>query len=331
VSSAAHVEVMRSSKPGMMEYQLESLFQHHTYTHGGARHMSYTCVCACGPSAAILHYGHAGAPNDRMLRDGDTALLDMGAEYHCYASDITCSFPINGTFTDDQRLIYGAVLAAQIEVISLVRPGVSWQDMHRAAERVILTHLRDGGLLVGDVGDMLAAGLGAIFMPHGLGHLIGLDAHDVGGYAEGTPPRSGEAGLRSLRTARDLGEDMVLTVEPGCYFIDLLLDAALKNPVQKKFMVGDQIERFRGTGGVRLEDGIVVTADGCENLTMCPRSIEEVEAVVAGGAWPPAMDEVPKLRRNWAVRTDKGRMERVDVPPALVRGREEILSASKAS
>lgn len=90
VSSMAHVEVMRYCEVGMMEYQLESLFQHYTYTHGGCRLMSYTCICACGPNPAILHYGHSGRPNDRLLEDGDMALLDMGAEYHCYASDITC-------------------------------------------------------------------------------------------------------------------------------------------------------------------------------------------------------------------------------------------------
>ena len=92
VSSMAHVEVMRYVEVGMMEYQLESLFQHYTYTHGGCRLMSYTCICACGPNPAILHYGHSGRPNDRLLRDGDMALLDMGAEYHCYASDITCRY-----------------------------------------------------------------------------------------------------------------------------------------------------------------------------------------------------------------------------------------------
>ena len=92
VSSMAHVEVMRQCEVGMMEYQLESLFQHYTYTHGGCRLMSYTCICACGPNPAILHYGHAGRPNDKLLEDGDMALLDMGAEYHCYASDITCRY-----------------------------------------------------------------------------------------------------------------------------------------------------------------------------------------------------------------------------------------------
>jgi Xaa-Pro dipeptidase len=109
VSSMAHAEVMRAATPGMMEYQLESLFQHHTYTHGGCRHMAYTCICACGPNPAILHYGHAGRPNSRQMRAGDLALLDMGAEYHCYAADITCSFPIvgqGGRFTAEQRLVY---------------------------------------------------------------------------------------------------------------------------------------------------------------------------------------------------------------------------------
>ena len=96
----AHSEVMRYAKPGQMEYQLESLFMHHTYTHGGCRHMAYTCICACGPNPAVLHYGHAGAPNDRVLADGDMALLDMGAEYHCYASDITCSFAVARACSD---------------------------------------------------------------------------------------------------------------------------------------------------------------------------------------------------------------------------------------
>ena len=162
-----------------MEYQLESLFMHHTYTHGGCRHMAYTCICACGPNPAVLHYGHAGAPNARLLKEGDQALLDMGAEYHCYASDITCSFPISSDFTRDQILIHEAVLAAQVAVVGALKPGVAWPDMHRLAERTILENLKRGGVLAGDVDEMLAADLGATFMPHGLGHFIGLDTHDV--------------------------------------------------------------------------------------------------------------------------------------------------------
>ena len=212
VSSMAHAEVMRAARPGMMEYQLESLFMHHTYTHGGCRHVAYTCICACGPNPAVLHYGHAGAPNARLLEAGDQALLDMGAEYHCYAADITCSFPVSDDYSADQRLVHDAVLAAQVAVIAALEPGAAWPDMHRLAEREILSALKAGGLLVGDVDAMVDADLGATFMPHGLGHLIGLDTHDVGGYLAKSPPRPTRPGLAKLRTARVVEANMVLTV-----------------------------------------------------------------------------------------------------------------------
>lgn len=113
---------MRAAKAGMMEYELEATFLYEIYRNGGCRHAAYTSICACGPNAAVLHYGHAGAPNDRMLLASDIALLDMGAEYHGYVSDITCSFPVSGRFSDDQRVIYEGVLAAQravLEVLSI--------------------------------------------------------------------------------------------------------------------------------------------------------------------------------------------------------------------
>ena len=314
VSSMAHVEVMKACQPGMMEYQLESLFQHHTYTHGGCRHQSYTCICACGPSGSILHYGHAGRPNNRLLTEQDMALLDMGAEYMCYASDITCSFPVRGQFTDNQKLVYQAVLNAQVAVIQAIKPGVSWKEMHRKAERAILATLKDGEVVSGDVDEMLEADLGAIFMPHGLGHLIGLDTHDVGGYLEGTPGRSSRPGLSKLRTARILEENMVLTVEPGCYFIDPLMDLALANPKQSKFLNADRFNEFRNFGGVRLEDGVLVTKDGCENLTNCPRALSEVLDVMKGGSWPPSKDVMPELRRKWMARKS-GKMQPLSIEP----------------
>jgi Xaa-Pro dipeptidase len=314
ISSMAHVEVMRSCRVGMMEYQLESLFHHHTYTHGGCRHMSYTCICACGPNPAVLHYGHAGAPNNRLLNDGDLALLDMGAEYHCYASDITCSFPVNGRFTNDQLIVYEAVLEAQIQVISAMKPGVAWPEMHRIAEHAILKGMVKAGVLSHDdtIEDMIAADIGAIFMPHGLGHLIGLDTHDVGGYMDDTPTRSQKPGLSKLRTARYLKEGLVITVEPGCYFIDSLLDSALKNPNQNKFFNKERLQDFRGFGGIRLEDGILVTRDGCENLTLCPRSVSEVLSVMNGEPWPPTKDVMPELCRQWAS-LEKGKMVRLNI------------------
>ncbi|XVE70566.1 hypothetical protein DITRI_Ditri10aG0082100 [Diplodiscus trichospermus] len=173
ISSEAHVEVMRKTKAGMKEYQLESMFLHHTYMYGGCRHCSYTCICATGENSAVLHYGHAAAPNDRVLEDGDMALLDMGAEYSFYGSDITCTFPVNGKFTSYQGLIYNAVLDAHNAVITAMKPGVSWVDMHKLAEKIVLESLKKGNILVGNVDNMMVERLGAIFMPHGLGHLLG--------------------------------------------------------------------------------------------------------------------------------------------------------------
>ncbi|KAK2385352.1 Metallopeptidase M24 family protein [Trifolium repens] len=285
ISSEAHIEVMRKAKVGMKEYQLESIFLHHTYMYGGCRHCSYTCICATGDNSAVLHYGHTAAPNDKTLEDGDMALLDMGAEYHFYGSDITCSYPINGKFTSDQALIYNAVLDAHNAVISSMKPGVSWVDMHILSHKVILESLKKGHIVVGNVDDTMVACLGSVFMPHGLGHLLGIDTHDPGGYPKGLERRK-EPGLKALRTARGLQEGMVITVEPGCYFIEALLLPAMNNPETSKFFNKEVITRFIGFGGVRIESDVLVTATGCYNMTKCPREIHEIEAVMAGAPWP---------------------------------------------
>ncbi|XP_021807054.1 xaa-Pro dipeptidase [Prunus avium] len=285
ISSEAHVEVMRKVRVGMYEYQLESMFLHHTYMYGGCRHCSYTCICATGENSSVLHYGHAAAPNDKTLEDGDLALLDMGAEYNFYGSDITCSYPVNGKFSSDQALIYNAVLEAHNAVISTMKPGVSWVDMHKLAEKVILESLKRGSILVGNVDDMMVERLGAVFMPHGLGHLLGIDTHDPGGYPKGLE-RPKEPGLRSLRTARELQEGMVITVEPGCYFIDALLVPAMGSSNTTKFFNHEAVSRFKGFGGVRIESDVLVTDTGCKNMTKVPREILEIEAVMAGAPWP---------------------------------------------
>uniref|UniRef100_A0A4W6EK41 Xaa-Pro dipeptidase n=1 Tax=Lates calcarifer TaxID=8187 RepID=A0A4W6EK41_LATCA len=211
------------------------------------------------------------------------SLFDMGGEYYCYSSDITCSFPANGKFTPDQRAIYEAVLKSSRAVMAAIRPGVKWTDMHRLADRVHLEELVKIGILSGSVEDMMKVHLGSVFMPHGLGHLLGIDVHDVGGYPEGVE-RINEPGLRSLRMGRLVQERMVLTVEPGIYFINHLLDQALANPVQSCFINNQVLARFRGFGGVRIEDDIAVTANGIELLTCVPRTVEEIEAFMADSA-----------------------------------------------
>ena len=184
ISSEAHKEVMKNFKPGLYEFQMESIFQDYCYRFGGMRHMSYTCICASGHNGSVLHYGHAGAPNDKKITENELCLFDMGGEYYCYASDITCTFPSNGKFSPKQKVIYEATLKANRAVLDAVNPGVSWVDMHLLADRVILEELKQAGLLVGDVDEMLEHRISAIFFPHGLGHLLGIDTHDVGGYPE---------------------------------------------------------------------------------------------------------------------------------------------------
>ena len=312
VTSLAHVYVMKNASVGMMEYQCESLFRHYCYYNFGARHVGYTSICACGPNSAILHYGHAGAPNDRTIKDGDICLFDMGAEYSCYGSDVTCSFPANGKFSQTQKVLYLGVLNAQRAVYAMIKPGVSWRDCHLRAEEEILKALIQLGVVLlppsMSVKDLVDLRLGAVFMPHGLGHLIGIDTHDVGGYTgidydtgdtiKSLPSRSSLPGLKSLRTARILGPNMTLTVEPGCYFIRHLWKAALESQTLTGFLDKEKLEQYQNIGGIRLEDVICVTSDGCENYTICPRTLEEVEHVASGGKWPPTKDSDPTLYRT---------------------------------
>jgi Xaa-Pro dipeptidase len=184
----------------------------------------------------------------------------------------------------------------------MMKPGNSWRDCHLAADAEIIKALIEQGLVVlGDksVDELVEMRLGAVFLPCGLGHFIGIDTHDVGGYLAGHPDRSPLPGLKRLRTARILQKDMVLTVEPGCYFIDHLLDEALaEGSPLRPYLDADKVNEYRGFGGVRLEDVLVVTDKGPINYTLCPRTVEEVESVMAGGKWPPLKDVAPELRRK---------------------------------
>lgn len=276
MSSEAHKEVMQNVKPGLYEFQLESIFQDYCYRFGGMRHMSYTCICASGSNSSLLHYGHAAAPNNKRIEDNDLCLFDMGGEYFCYSSDITCSFPCNGRFTDKQRVIYEATLRANRAVLEAIKPGVSWVDMHLLADRIILEDLKKANIVKGDIDEMIEHRISSIFFPHGLGHFLGIDTHDVGGYPEGIA-RIAKPGLKSLRTGRILEAGMVLTIEPGCYFIDVLIDKALEDEVKRNYLVKETIDLYRGFGGVRIEDNIYVTETGAVLLTEVPRTVEEIE------------------------------------------------------
>ena len=178
-----------------------------------------------------------------------------------YASDITCSFPANGKFLPRQKEIYLGVLQAQLDVYTMLKPGVCYRDCHKVAEAALLRMLISVGIVKpGDktIEELVEMRLCAVFFPCGLGHFIGCDYHDVGGYLPGHPDRSSLPGLKKLRTARILKEGMVLTVEPGCYFIDHLIDEALaEGSPLRPYLDEEIVNSYRGFGGVRLEDVLV--------------------------------------------------------------------------
>ncbi|KAK5650746.1 hypothetical protein RI129_001775 [Pyrocoelia pectoralis] len=282
LTAAALRKIMRWVKPGLMEYHCESEFLHFIYSVGGCRHAAFTSTCASGPNTAILHYGHADRPNIGKLVSGEMCLFEMGASYFGYSTAIACSFPVNGKFTDNQEIIYDAVLKVSEAIQNEVRPGTSWSCMHVLANRMLLSGLKDAGLLKGDISVMVTAGLGAIFQPYGIGHLIGLDVHDVGGYLPDTPPRlKHPKGMERLRTSRVLKKGMVLAIEPGCYFNDYLLNSAIGDPLLQQFLEIEVINEFKHLGGVRIEDVVVVTEIGVKKLGEVPRTVDEIEKWMA--------------------------------------------------
>lgn len=284
ISSEAHVHVMRQCKPGVRESYLSSKFKAYCQEHYNCKILPYPNICACGPNPSTLHYN----VNDDILPDKTMCLMDMGHAVHCYGADITVSYPTNGKFTEKQAAIYNLVVKANREVMDAIKPGVTWPEMHLLAERITLTGLKELGILKGDVEEALEARVGFLFQPHGLGHLIGLDTHDVGGYLPNHPPKSDKWGLKNLRTARPLKKNMVLTVEPGCYFLhNILKDREVDTGIDiDKFIDVDKAMEYREeVAGVRIEDSVVITEDGCRNITRVPRTTEQVEAAMRGDDW----------------------------------------------
>lgn len=220
-------------------------------------------------------------------------LTDQGHQVHHYASDVTTSFPVNGKFTQKQKDIYNLVLKCNRAVFAELKPGVNWKQMHLLSEKVMLDGLLELGIVTGDVNEMLEGRLGFIFQPHGLGHLIGLDVHDAGGYLEGvccTPERDQRPGLKNVRTARDMQEGMCMTIEPGCYFRDFLIDGEFdktKINIDLKYLNLEKIREYqKEVNGVRIEDVVAITKDGCELLSFgVPRTTEEIEACMRGDDW----------------------------------------------
>jgi Xaa-Pro aminopeptidase len=246
ISALAHTRAMEKCRPGMFEYQLEGEILHEFNRHG-ARFPSYNTIVGGGENGCILHY----TENESELHDGDLVLIDAGCEYRGYAGDITRTFPVNGKFSPAQRAVYDIVLESLETALTLFRPGTSIQDVTGSVIRIMVNGLVKLGVMKGDVEELIADNAHRAFFMHGLSHWLGLDVHDVGGYG---PDRS-----------RTLEPGMVLTVEPGLYIAP---DA-------------DVPAEYRGIG-IRIEDDIVITENGNENLTASVvKKADEIEALMA--------------------------------------------------
>ena len=274
VNSEAYKRVIESWKPGMYEYQAKAIFTE-VQMSNGLQQDAYNGIYASGPNSAILHY----VSNTRQTQDGELLLIDAGFEYKGYAADFSRTFPVNGRFSADQAVVYDTVLTAQKQVIEAIKPGVRMEDLHMMSASIMMEGLLDMGIVKGSLDSIMEANIFALFFPHGLGHFLGLDTHDVGGYPKGME-RIDRPGIFYLRARRELEAGMVVTIEPGIYFIPALLKPALKNPSKQIFLNAEKIHQFMDFGGIRIEDDIVVTENGYENLTHIGKERDEIERLM---------------------------------------------------
>ena len=249
ISASAHRRAMKICRPGVFEYQLQAEIEHE-FMDSGAVGAAYSSIVGGGKNGCILHY----IENRDALKDGDLVLIDAGCEYENYAADITRTFPVNGKFSSEQAAIYDVVLKAQTDAIAMIGPGIEYNKTNEATILAITQGLVDLGILKGDVSELIAQEAHREFYMHGAGHWLGMDVHDVGDYRIEGQWRGYEPG-------------MVVTIEPGIYI-------APGNPKVDK--------KWHGIA-VRIEDDIVVTKTGNENITATvPKNREEIEALMAG-------------------------------------------------
>jgi Xaa-Pro aminopeptidase len=251
-----------------------------------ARGCTYSFPPICSVHGETLHNPYYR----NTLAAGDIMILDSGAQTPSHnASDITRTIPVSGTFSSPQRAIYSAVLNAQMTAIAAIKPGVPYREVHLGAATSIVKDLSALGLMRGHADEAVAAGAHALFFPHGLGHMLGMDVHDmenigedIVGYLPGDA-RSTQFGLGYLRLARPLEAGFVITVEPGIYFIPALIDQWRAEKKHVEFINYEEVEKFRDARGCRIEDDALVTATGGRVLgPPIPKSIDEVEAACQG-------------------------------------------------
>ena len=285
LTAEMHLLAMRMAQPGRSEMKVAAAME--GVAHAGGGYPSFPIILT--RHGEVLH----NHPTDYVLREGDLMLTDGGAHApgSRYAGDITRVSPVGGHFSDRQRALYEIVLDAQMQAIDACKPGTSFRDAHLLSCRVIAEGLAGLGLMKGDPAEAVEAGAHALFMPHGLGHAIGLDVHDMEALGEDRVgyddefQRSDQFGLAYLRYARRLEVGNIMTIEPGLYLIGALADRWRAEDKHSAFIDYDEFDQWRDFGGIRIEDDIVVTEDGCRVLGPgIPKQPDEVEEVVQSGA-----------------------------------------------
>jgi Xaa-Pro aminopeptidase len=280
VTAKMYRATMQSAEPGRTEAEIAAI--HAAAAGASDRQQAFNpIVTVCGD---VLH----NTSYANTLMEGDLLLVDSGAESPAfYASDITRTMPVAGKFSSQQRDIYEVVLAANMAAIEAAAPGVTNRELHLLAARTIVSGLKNIGLMKGNIDKAVEAGAHALFFPHGIGHMIGLDVHDmedlgdVVGYEQGEQ-RSSQFGLNALRLARKLEPGFVITIEPGVYFIAALIERWEGEGRHKAYIRYEKLEDYCGLGGVRIEDDVLITDDGCRVLgPSIPKTVDEIEEAMA--------------------------------------------------
>ena len=282
ITAECHKIAMQSTHPGMSEQAIVGKIEGHALTEG--RRLAYPVIFSV--RGEILHMNEY----NNIMAEGQLALNDSGAESPLhYASDITRTFPVSGQFTDRQKEIYNIVYDMQEAAFTFCAPEKSYKNAHLKAATIAVKGLKRLGLMKGESSAAVEAGAHALFFPHGLGHMLGLDVHDMEGLGEDlvgyddADDRSDQFGLAYLRLAKNLKTGFVITVEPGIYFIPHLIDQWKDEGKHMEFINYDALDSYRDFGGVRIEDNVLITEDGYRILgPHIPRTIEEIEAVMGG-------------------------------------------------
>ncbi len=282
IANKMHTTAMRMLKPGISEKKIAGMIEGIALSLGNG--LSFRPIVSI--HGETLH-NHS---HENIVKDGDLLVNDSGAETKLYyASDITRTLPVNGKFSQKQKEIYEIVLKAEMQAIEEVKPDVYNKDLHMLAARTIVDGLKNIGLMHGDTDDALDVGAHALFFPHGLGHMMGLDVHDLEGLGENFVgydeeiTRSPQFGLSYLRLAKKLKPGYVFTVEPGIYFIPELIDQWKAESKHDEYINYDKVEEYSDFGGIRIEDDVLVTDDGYRVLGSkpIPKSVVEVEALAS--------------------------------------------------